>query len=170
MSVSEYWKGRKRGKFSDEHRRKMSEAAKNRKRLKLKHSEKTIEKMSLARKKNPIKAWLGKKRPDESAKIGDKSKNWKGGICSDKKYLSWIKNKRNRMKRSNGGAHTFGEWETLKAQYNFTCPCCKESEPKIKLTEDHIVPISKGGSDNIENIQPLCGSCNSKKNATIIKY
>lgn len=87
-----------------------------------------------------------------------------------KKKRAWSKNARNRAKRGNGGSHTFGEWEVLKAQYGWTCPCCKVKEPKISLTEDHIVPVSKGGSDNIENIQPLCRSCNCRKQAKVVKY
>jgi 5-methylcytosine-specific restriction endonuclease McrA len=68
------------------------------------------------------------------------------------------------------GSHTFEEWELLKKQYNFTCPCCHRKEPKIFLTEDHIIPLSKGGSNLIENIQPLCRSCNCSKHTKIIKY
>ena len=36
-------------------------------------------------------------------------------------------------------------------------------ESAAVITRDHIVPISKGGSNRIENFQPLCYSCNSKK-------
>lgn len=80
-------------------------------------------------------------------------------------------NNRRRIKKLNApGRHTFGEWELLRKQYNYTCPCCGEQEPRIWLTEDHIIPLSKGGSDNIENIQPLCSVCNSIKHTQTIKY
>lgn len=93
-------------------------------------------------------------------KTGEKSRNWKGGLA----YYSV----RSTRKRENGGSHTFGEWETLKAQYNLTCPCCKEGNKE--LVRDHIIPLAKGGSDNIENIQPLCRSCNAKKHTKVIIY
>lgn len=98
--------------------------------------------------------------------VGKNHWHWKGGY--ENKLLN--NNKRRVRKIGNEGFHTLGEWETLKAQYNWTCPCCKSKEPEIKLSRDHIIPVSKGGSDNIENIQPLCRSCNSRKSSEIIFY
>lgn len=61
------------------------------------------------------------------------------------------------------GSHTLSEWESLKRSCSYRCVFCGKAEPLIKLTRDHILPISKGGSNFISNIQPLCGSCNSTK-------
>lgn len=98
---------------------------------------------------------------------GENNPRWKGGY-KNKLHLNRT---RYILKMGNSGSHTLGEWEHLKAMYNWTCPCCYKTEPKIKLTEDHIIPLSKGGSNNIENIQPLCRSCNSRKNNKLInKY
>ncbi len=65
--------------------------------------------------------------------------------------------------RLNGGSFTIGEWELLKKQYGYRCPMCGKREPEIKLETDHIIPVCKGGSSYIENIQPLCKKCNSIK-------
>lgn len=97
-------------------------------------------------------------------RVGEKAANWQGGITPIYRKLRVARLK------AVGGFHTITEWETLKAQYDWTCPACKTQEPQIKLTKDHIIPVSKGGSDNIENIQPLCGSCNSKKHTKTLRY
>lgn len=71
-------------------------------------------------------------------------------------------------KRNAYGCITAGEWKALKRKYNNICLCCGRDD--VKLTLDHIIPLSKGGSNVIENAQPLCLSCNSSKGAKIIDY
>jgi len=96
--------------------------------------------------------------------------NYKGGISKLAGYDSFIQKKRELRKKINGGTHTFEEWNTLKSYWGYMCLCCKKKEPEIKLTEDHIIPLSKGGKDRITNIQPLCIKCNRTKMVSIIDF
>ena len=43
------------------------------------------------------------------------------------------------------------------------CNGCRIHFPFRNLTVDHVVPRAKGGSDHRENLQLLCGACNSLK-------
>jgi 5-methylcytosine-specific restriction endonuclease McrA len=96
--------------------------------------------------------------------------NWQGGISKQEGYDAF-KSKKRRLKIVNAiGTHTIKQWQNLKKAYNYTCLSCKKQEPEIKLTEDHILPIIKGGSDFIWNIQPLCRKCNSIKNTKTTDY
>ncbi|MBD3260646.1 MAG: adenylyltransferase/cytidyltransferase family protein [Candidatus Altiarchaeales archaeon] len=70
------------------------------------------------------------------------------------------------------GNHSPEEWESVKKRFNYCCAECGIEESALifqsnsqfsALTRDHIIPISKGGTDLINNIQPLCISCNAKK-------
>ena len=45
----------------------------------------------------------------------------------------------------------------------FTCQYCGESAPSVTLEVDHIVPVSKGGTDEIMNLITSCRDCNRGK-------
>jgi len=62
------------------------------------------------------------------------------------------------------GSFTSQEWSELVKAYNNRCAYCKKRK---KLTVDHIIPLSKGGTNTIENIVPACGGCNSRKCAKL---
>ena len=101
--------------------------------------------------------------------MGKENNFWKGGVNTPERK-NFHNRRRLAMERDASGSHTFEEWEVLKAKYNYMCLCCKRTESEITLTEDHIIPLSKGGSDSIDNIQPLCINCNSRKYTKVIKY
>lgn len=77
-------------------------------------------------------------------------------------------NRRRTRKTAAGGSYTAAEWISLLNHYDNKCLCCGRND--ITLTVDHIVPVTRGGSSNIDNLQPLCLSCNSRKGDKTIDY
>ena len=70
-------------------------------------------------------------------------------------------------KKSNGGNITTQEWRELCAKYGNKCLSCGLV---TKLELDHVIPLALGGTNTIDNAQPLCRSCNARKGARYIDY
>lgn len=66
-------------------------------------------------------------------------------------------------KRGATGSHTLAQFRALCERNGWVCTYCRCSLTKRTVTEDHMVPISRGGSDDISNITLACVSCNSRK-------
>ena len=79
-----------------------------------------------------------------------------------------IEHNRNARKNNNGGKYTAAEWNELLERYDNTCLRCGRND--VPMTVDHVIPVSKGGTNSIDNIQPLCKSCNSSKNAKAVDF
>ena len=52
---------------------------------------------------------------------------------------------------------------------NFTCQYCGVKAPEVKIEIDHIIPISKDGTNEIENLTTACFECNIGKSNKILK-
>lgn len=78
------------------------------------------------------------------------------------------KHKRRILIEQSGAHYTAEEFLELCETFDNVCLCCGADDKP--LTVDHVVPVSRGGSNNIENIQPLCRSCNSSKGVKEIDY
>jgi len=63
-------------------------------------------------------------------------------------------------RKANGGRFTAKDWVTLQEVFGGKCLSCGAT---CDLVADHVIPVSKGGTNGMENRQLLCRSCNSRK-------
>ena len=73
-----------------------------------------------------------------------------------------ITEQRRRTKAKNVKSNfSIEEWKKCKSFFENTCAYCGRG--LNNLTQDHFIPLSKGGDYTKHNILPSCRSCNSKK-------
>ena len=170
MKMREAWKRRRLIPVSAETRLKMSLARKGRPRppevcAKISASNKTSQKVAEQRKRL-IAAITGRPRPDLS---GSKSIFWVDGRSLEPGYWRAMHSIKSQRRRAQGRIDR-KEWIAILARFNNQCPACGRSEPEIVLTIDHITPLVCDGTNNSDNLQPLCRSCNSRKKTQTIRY
>jgi 5-methylcytosine-specific restriction endonuclease McrA len=75
----------------------------------------------------------------------------------------YARNHQRRLRiEANGGRYTGAEIKKLYEEQHGLCGICG-CDLNEKFHRDHIIPVSKGGSNSIYNIQLLCPPCNMKK-------
>lgn len=115
--------------------------------------------------------------PPEVRQAKSRSKNQASKISVHKRRLLdpvWhaIVQEKERAKEHRRRAHlaqapvndlTAEQWHEIKAAYGHRCVYC--GKKPLRLTMDHITPLSKGGAHTKHNVVPACRSCNSRKRA-----
>ena len=104
--------------------------------------------------KEKDKLWRAKNK-DKVKKYRSKYKKSAIGLFKACEY----QHKRREWGKTGRGL-TLDEWQDIIKKYNFRCAICKK---KTKLEQDHIIPLSKHGKHDKDNIQPLCRRCNALK-------
>lgn len=113
--------------------------------------------------------WHKTYRQEHPEQYREATKKWR---AKENNSSNAIRRRRAKLVGS-GGQHTEEQWQSLAAEYNFCCAACGKLPTGIwpdVLTRDHVLPLVNGGTDNIDNIQPLCLSCNASKNMRTIDY
>ena len=65
---------------------------------------------------------------------------------------------------------SYAAWEReIRSKKTFVCYWCGQKKPLNKLHIDHIVPISKGGADCLNNVTTSCVGCNLTKHNKDLK-
>ena len=132
--------------------------------------------------------WIAKMTPEQKQLFRDaanlRQKQFVAGLSPEdrKAYFSRKKSKHPRnpltravgrslyraRKKGAGGRYTKQDWQELCERFGNRCLACGKID--CYLSPDHVIPLSRGGSNHITNIQPLCLPCNLSKNAKTVDY
>ena len=98
-------------------------------------------------------AWQLRERPEEFKDTMDLAKQLMKGSPLGSGSNGGTKEKRN---------VTNAMKKIIGANYQWKCAGCKTMLDE-GYQVDHKIPLFKGGSNEIDNLQPLCGTCHNKK-------
>lgn len=110
-----------------------------------------------------VKAWNNRWRaenPEKVTVLAARRRVSHRAIINKQKIASEARRRANKL--ASGGSYTVLQIDNLFRMQRGKCANCFCSI-KSGWHNDHIVPLSKGGGNDIRNIQLLCQPCNNKK-------
>lgn len=80
--------------------------------------------------------------------------------------------RRMRIKEVKAGVYSFADLKARLQEFDCSCAYCgiKDTGEKRFMQMDHVVPISKGGQDDMSNLVPACIHCNASKNDSFLEF
>lgn len=78
---------------------------------------------------------------------------------ADARREAMERNSLRRRRQLVGSKHSEADWRRLLARFHGRCAYCGARA----TARDHVIPVSRGGSDAIGNILPACTTCNVSK-------
>lgn len=129
------------------------------------------------------KVWLAEraKRPEQIEYRNQWAKTEKGKASRRRRVNRFARtekghaaNKRRHVRRRATLASviatlTADEWREIMEQHDYHCAYCgKPFSESLPVTQDHVIPLSKGGNHTKDNVVPACKPCNSSKGAKLL--
>lgn len=96
--------------------------------------------------------------------ISQQSKVWRE---NNRDIVSAQTQNRRAYMQSKGGQVSAQQWRSILKLFDGKCAKCGASD---NIHMDHVVPLAKGGSHSVDNVQPLCATCNLRKHTKIEDY
>lgn len=169
-------KSRERGR--DKHRRNRADNIRRARQWYRDNHEKALERQREYRQNNQDKVREGIRKWTENNpdKVKEKNERWNRNNPEKRKEISRNYLRRNpelfrlrsrhrrAKKKGAAGKHTNAEVSALFREQEGYCFHCGIDLIPIGFHRDHWIPLSRGGSDWIENIRLLCPKCNLSKN------
>ena len=102
------------------------------------------------------------KDPNYKEKYNARQRKW----AANNPVKSKAQKRRSNLRRRAEGGITEEVRQFILDSYSSKCVYCGE-EGKMEI--DHIIPVSKGGTNHIDNLAPACRSCNASKNDRLLE-
>ena len=134
---------------------------------------------------------LPTRHPARTARHQQKAGAWTSGYCDicscpfisklrDKTCSPACQRERHKLSKAAGRAHykamtrgvrndsfTLNEWASRLIEFGRSCAYCGDRHADLEV--EHIVPLSRGGANDIRNVAPACRSCNQAKGARTLR-
>ena len=102
------------------------------------------------------KIWRADYNKKNKETIAAYKKKWQ----SSEDGLAYQRDYQKIRRHNEHGCITVDEWKRILENYEYSCSYCGEERA---LEMDHVIPVSKGGITEVDNIVPACRSCNARK-------